>query len=200
MCLLPYGLNAVTYFATSPENFAREFDHWYNSPLLSESLTYEWLPDGRLSDGVEFVSDRSWIPYRAFLIQAEGWIGFFNNQSGQHLPQATMATMSNRLKVDACFFYYVEDYATQFRYYRFDGADIQRRSIMLYEEAGWQFSNNGEPLVFENTQYYQKRRLKDRINLDILLEYASSIGVPHGPEAKFGKGIFQFTWTDFNKA
>ena len=39
-----------------------------------------------------------------------------------------------------------------------------------------EFVNSGNPLPFENVEYYKKRRITDRINKNILIEYAEKIG------------------------
>lgn len=39
-----------------------------------------------------------------------------------------------------------------------------------------EFYMEGEPLLFENKDYYFRRRKKDRINADIILEYMNALG------------------------
>ncbi len=46
----------------------------------------------------------------------------------------------------------------------------------LKDEPRWQFFERGEVLSFENPEYYKKRRIKDRFNKEILLEYLSEAG------------------------
>lgn len=47
----------------------------------------------------------------------------------------------------------------------------ERRIIYAIEEDRWVFYEQGVPLPFENLDYYKRRRIKDRINNDIIIEY-----------------------------
>ncbi len=46
----------------------------------------------------------------------------------------------------------------------------------LKDDPRWTFFVKGEPLELENLNYYRKRRIKDRFNKSILLEYAGKAG------------------------
>jgi len=45
------------------------------------------------------------------------------------------------------------------------------------DERGWHFTNRGEPLWFEDTRYYSKRAIADRLGFAILEEMVSKIGI-----------------------
>lgn len=51
------------------------------------------------------------------------------------------------------------------------------RVIMALKEERWTFFEQGEPLPFENIEYYSKRRIKDRINFTIIKEYLLKMGI-----------------------
>lgn len=51
------------------------------------------------------------------------------------------------------------------------------RIIMALKEDRWTFFQQGEPLPFENLEYYNSKRIKDRINFDIIKEYLLKLGI-----------------------
>jgi hypothetical protein len=52
------------------------------------------------------------------------------------------------------------------------------RTIAAVNDGGsWDFSANGEVQPFENQDHYKARRIKDRLNQQILTEYASAFGL-----------------------
>ena len=48
---------------------------------------------------------------------------------------------------------------------------------MAIKEDRWTFIQQGHPLPFENIDYYNKRRMKDRINFEIIKEYLLKLGI-----------------------
>ncbi|UEA60031.1 hypothetical protein LK459_03875 [Gordonia otitidis] len=43
--------------------------------------------------------------------------------------------------------------------------------------ARWRFEQQGEPLPFEDTSAYQRRRVKDRFTEQMLLDFAAHLGL-----------------------
>ncbi len=59
--------------------------------------------------------------------------------------------------------------------YFFEGQ--KKRTIQtLKDDPRWTFYEKGEILPFENSEYYQRRMIKQRFNSDILIEYMKSVG------------------------
>jgi hypothetical protein len=54
---------------------------------------------------------------------------------------------------------------------------IREIQALLGDNNKMEFVNGGEPLIFENTTYYKKHKISDRINKNILIEYAQKIGI-----------------------
>lgn len=50
-------------------------------------------------------------------------------------------------------------------------SDGEERVVMALKEDRWTFFQQGEPLPFENLDYYNNRRIKDKINFEIIKEY-----------------------------
>lgn len=95
----------------------------------------------------------------------DGWLSLF------HSTAATMKTRACHMKImddtkiinPANYFYYVDN--------------AFERVIYTIKENHWMFYERGEPLSFENTAYYCNKRKKERLNKNIMLEYASSLGI-----------------------
>ncbi len=58
-----------------------------------------------------------------------------------------------------------------------DGASVRRVHAMR-EEGGWVFFQQGEPLAFEDTESYSRRRIRDRFNKSLALETMGRAGWP----------------------
>ena len=50
------------------------------------------------------------------------------------------------------------------------------RLVYTMQDPKWIFHEQGEVLSFENTANYEKKRIKDRLNKDIIIEYCSRLG------------------------
>ncbi len=61
--------------------------------------------------------------------------------------------------------------------FKYTNADEEERIVMALKEDRWTFFQKGEPLPFENMEYYNNRRIKDRINFDIIKEYMLKLGI-----------------------
>ena len=63
--------------------------------------------------------------------------------------------------------------------YWFEHIDAEGHQRLVYalREDRWVFCDLGEPLPFENLDYYKRRIIKQRINFDIIVEYLSKMGI-----------------------
>ena len=60
----------------------------------------------------------------------------------------------------------------------YDGKEITRAvQGLLGDDDKMEFVQNGVPVWFENIDYYKKRKIIDRINKTILIEYAYKLGI-----------------------
>lgn len=66
---------------------------------------------------------------------------------------------------------------------------VRTISAGVFEEERWQFEVIGEAQTFEDVERYGTRRIKDRFNREILLEYLAAFGVePDNPD-QYGEGV-----------
>jgi hypothetical protein len=52
-----------------------------------------------------------------------------------------------------------------------------KRIVRSMRDPAWGFFQSGTPLWFENEKYYERKYIKDRMNIDIIEEYIKSIGI-----------------------
>ena len=55
--------------------------------------------------------------------------------------------------------------------------DGKERVIYALKEDRWVFYEEGDILPFENPEYYKRRRIRDRINNEIIIEYLAKCGI-----------------------
>ena len=53
------------------------------------------------------------------------------------------------------------------------------RVVQALKEDRWTFYQKGTPLPFEDLSLYEKKRIKDRINFDIIKQYLNKIGIDY---------------------
>lgn len=61
-------------------------------------------------------------------------------------------------------------------YHFFYDSPSKRRHILCYRDPQWVFYEEGQPLWFENTNYYKNRLKKNRLNKNIIMEYLGCLG------------------------
>ena len=128
-----------------------------------------------------------------------GWTAFFDNHSRQFTPAAEQYILALRLKTDTYWFSYDDDPASIHRrsaHFSVErqGDRNQVRSVMLIKESGWSFKEYGPPLPFERAELYAQRRKHDRLNADVLVEYAQALGLPLGDASAYGQDIVFLKW------
>ena len=62
-------------------------------------------------------------------------------------------------------------------HFHYISSDEKERVVIALKEDRWTFYQQGEPLPFENLEYYNRRRIKDRINFDTIKEYLLKLGI-----------------------
>ncbi|HET6247318.1 MAG TPA: hypothetical protein VFE47_06405 [Tepidisphaeraceae bacterium] len=60
--------------------------------------------------------------------------------------------------------------------YYADRRKTERRLLATTDERGWDFAQKGPVQPFENTEYYSRRLIKDRLNREIITEYLEKLG------------------------
>jgi hypothetical protein len=60
--------------------------------------------------------------------------------------------------------------------YYADRRNIERRILAATDERGWDFAQKGPVQPFENTEYYARRVIRDRLNRQIITEYLEKLG------------------------
>lgn len=62
-------------------------------------------------------------------------------------------------------------------WFQYISPEGKERLVYALREDRWIFYEEGEPLPFENLDYYKRRMIKERIGNDVIIEYLSKLGV-----------------------
>jgi hypothetical protein len=129
--------------------------------------------------GYEFVSKKTYSGFENFYAfqstQNKEYIVFISNAGdGQ---SSLMYVTSNRMNVPV---YSFSLYSTESEYeenysFKYKKGEIAR-AVLLYMEEVFVFYQDGIPLDIEDISYYQKRRKRDRLSNEILIEYINKLG------------------------
>ena len=93
----------------------------------------------------------------------DGWFTLSNYISEKIQKPFYLISFSNETSNDQCFL---------FSLYQ-NGA--VKRMVRAMQDPKWIFYNDGTVLPFENEDYYKKRRINDRLNKDIIIEYCRKL-------------------------
>jgi hypothetical protein len=124
-----------------------------------------------------------------FIPTASGWTAFFDNGWRGTDAAAPMSYLAGQLKCRGIRVVAVPHTmreasrtakgrygATILEVYGTDGKTV--RSICAANDGGkWVFYQSGQPFLFERTERYKERRVKDRFTFELLDEYLRGIGV-----------------------
>src|SRR5687767_4725704 len=100
MSLFPDGRQVGLFVKAPLVDVADCLVQWGNEPKVGRATVAEYRPTAGLKTGWEFVSQRAFIPYRAFLVDAGEWTAFFDNHSREFLAQAELYGLCDRLAAD----------------------------------------------------------------------------------------------------
>jgi hypothetical protein len=58
-----------------------------------------------------------------------------------------------------------------------NGVNIRSIRAIMADDNKWEFYQKGDPLAFENLENYKKRRIKDRLNRAIIIQYLARLNI-----------------------
>jgi hypothetical protein len=89
----------------------------------------------------------------------DGWHSLIHILSTKYLFPSYTIALENILSEEPHFLFYYQE-------------DKKKRIVRAMKESNrWNFYEDGTPLVFENLDNYTKKRIKDRVTKQILLDY-----------------------------
>jgi hypothetical protein len=94
-----------------------------------------------------------------------GWAHFIRKYSQYYKRPCQHIAFSNQYDDYPAFFFYYHEHGKR-----------QRIIQALKDDPKWVFYQEGEPLPFENLSHYKKRRIRDRLTRDIIIEYSKMLG------------------------
>ena len=62
-------------------------------------------------------------------------------------------------------------------FFHYANKEMDERDILAYKEDKWVFYEKGTPLLLECMELYKKRRINQRINNSIIIDYLQKYGI-----------------------
>ena len=120
-----------------------------------------------------------------FIPTQDKWVAFFDNGltgTDRTAPEVLGGKLVAKM-VYITFDHSSEE--TTFEYYSNVNNNFDLlRSIATINEGKWSFHQYGSPLFFEKTENYKTRQIKNRFNINLLIEYLEKLGI-HGFNENF---------------
>jgi hypothetical protein len=113
-----------------------------------------------------------------FIQTTNNWVAFFDN-GHTGTDRSAPEVLSKKLKSKHIYISYNFDTKeVLFDYYDLIGNNFDLiRSIATIKEGKWIFHQYGTPLLFEKTEYYKSKQIKNRFNIEILLAYLTEFDI-----------------------
>lgn len=131
------------------------------------------------------LSELATPPDRCVLLQSRnGWTAMFDNDRICNIPYSTLSYLSERLRTIAVGIMLsgrsepLTARGRSFDYFDGTRSPIKTRSIAVIRDRGrWEFRSNGEPLLYEDTGQYERRRIGERLTDEMILSYGIQMGL-----------------------
>jgi hypothetical protein len=200
MSLLPHNHHGGLFVRASVDAVADCLVRWGNEDRVGRKTT-STRTRASLEQAWALIEPRGWNPDRAVVIPLTGgWTAFFDNHSHEYTPAAEQYVLALRLRTDACWVFCDDKPdsphrgSAQFILERC--GDVARtRRIDVGKEAGrWRLQQEGAPLPFERADGAAPSRPRDRLNVDVLREYSSKLGIPLADPGAYGDEVWLLKW------
>lgn len=144
---------------------------------------------------------------RLLAAECGGWTALINNFLHGGDSTAPSPALSRRLGVRCVVASCVPTYGpghsqTQLELFGPTGQPplLYVRSISATATDGrWTWFSSGDPLEFEQADRYSARRIRDRFDRPLLLEYLTALGIPADRDASYGTATLAQQQVDFRR-
>jgi hypothetical protein len=174
-------------FRTTVSFIASSFEQFYRELIKAGSCIYQ----ADKIDGLEwsdFLKNSDGQPNAAVIMSTQSkWIAFAENGRLRGIPTSLLCSMATRLRTQCVGFTYDDlalaksqdrPFGLVLEYYDGTLSEVRERTIYLcYDGGKWDFSQNGDPLPFENIDFYTAKKKRDRFTKEILFSYALQLGI-----------------------
>ena len=100
-----------------------------------------------------------------------------NNQDGLYLRSKRRAAKMECSLIRISMSVKTPNEPERLFWFQYISPEGKERLVYALREDRWIFYEEGEPLPFENLDYYKRRMIKERIGNDVIIEYLSKLGV-----------------------
>lgn len=127
----------------------------------------------------------------------DGWSAYLNSAIGGGDPTASGGAVAHRLGVRCVVAQHAPRHgpghaATQLWVQGPAGEPplMYERTLAAHAEDGrWSWYVSGRPFDFEDPSRYTARRIRDRFDRPLLLQYLAALGIPAEDDAAYGPGV-----------
>lgn len=65
----------------------------------------------------------------------------------------------------------------------------ERTLSAVATDGRWEWHESGDPLAFEETNRYEARRVRQRLDRSLLMSYLAALGIPADDDDAYGPGV-----------
>jgi len=164
------------------EKIAHVLSIWGSQDVVSRPYAQR-LIKGPVSAALALLQPLTFTPSKAILASLKrGGTVFFDNHRDGFMPQAEAFVLCERMRCRTVFLAAEERPedsnfgSNQFYVGQNVANEVVQRQVMLIKESGWQFTEAGMPLPFEQLDTYKKVKKRERLTVGVLKEYALTMG------------------------
>jgi len=117
-------------------------------------------------------------------VEADQWTAIFDNSSGGGDPSGVLGNLALRDAFRGVLVAHQPEDPPDgawghYAFHIYDRAGelgFLRTLSAIKDEGGWEWDEFGEQQPFEQPEFYQRRRIRDRLPLELLIEYCAAMG------------------------
>lgn len=134
---------------------------------------------------------------RELVLPCGDWTAYLNNFVNGGDLTAIGDTIARGLGVRCVIAQHAPRYgpghaATQLWVFGPDGAPplmYERTLSAVAVDGRWKWYESGAPLAFEDVSRYSARRIRDRLDRNLLIQYLDAFGIPADDDSAYGAGV-----------
>jgi hypothetical protein len=115
------------------------------------------------------------------------WSAYLNNFVNGGDPSASGHAVAARLGVDLVVATHTQMFGPGHAQASFETGD--RHVTAHCEDGRWSWHEGGDPLPFEDPTRYTSRRIRDRLDRPLLVQYLYELGIPADDDSAYGPGV-----------
>lgn len=107
--------------------------------------------------------------------RSSGSVFMIDLHDGWHGVALTVSEQTNTPAMIVCMTTPDDEYPS-WSFSLYERGEMRRHVQAFLDSDAWKFHTHGDPMPFENLDYYRRRRIRDRLSREILAEYLLALG------------------------